>query len=291
ADLVDADQRILERAALVTALLLLFDRTVAEAEGRVRGELLGDILAVPPPAESTARAAAGPVRDPEGIRQRARLLDIDLDAPHVVVVADVAHGQRERASSWAAGFATSRHGLAAVRGERVGLLLPGEDPADPARRVCKDLTTLLGKPVTVGGSGPGTGPEAIASAYAEAERCTDALLALGRAGQAAGGAELGFLGLLLSERRDTAGYVTATIGPVIAYDARRGTALLATLEAYFAAGGSASKAAEALHVHVNTVTQRLERIGQLIGATWQQPETALEVQLALRLHRLRAHPR
>ncbi|MGH3738143.1 MAG: GAF domain-containing protein, partial [Micromonosporaceae bacterium] len=47
ADLVDADQRILERAALVTALLLLFDRTVAEAEGRVRGELLGDILAVP----------------------------------------------------------------------------------------------------------------------------------------------------------------------------------------------------------------------------------------------------
>ncbi|GAB3958625.1 hypothetical protein GCM10027614_76490 [Micromonospora vulcania] len=32
-ELVDADQRILERAALVTALLLLFRRTVAEAEG------------------------------------------------------------------------------------------------------------------------------------------------------------------------------------------------------------------------------------------------------------------
>ena len=46
-------------------------------------------------------------------------------------------------------------------------------------------------------------------------------------------------------------------------------------------------AAELLHVHVNTVTQRLERVGQLIGTDWQQPERALEVQLALRLHRLR----
>jgi len=42
-----------------------------------------------------------------------------------------------------------------------------------------------------------------------------------------------------------------------------------------------------LHVHVNTVTQRLDRVGQLLGPQWQRPERALEVQLALRLHRLR----
>ena len=40
-------------------------------------------------------------------------------------------------------------------------------------------------------------------------------------------------------------------------------------------------------MHVNTVTQRLERVGQLLGPDWQKPERALEVQLALRLHRLR----
>jgi DNA-binding PucR family transcriptional regulator len=60
-----------------------------------------------------------------------------------------------------------------------------------------------------------------------------------------------------------------------------------TLEAYFGVGGSLARAAELLHVHVNTVTQRLERIGQLLGADWQRPERALEVQLALRLQRLR----
>ena len=48
------------------------------------------------------------------------------------------------------------------------------------------------------------------------------------------------------------------------------------------------RAAAALHVHVNTVAQRLERIGTLLGAGWQEPDRALEIQLALRLHRLGA---
>jgi DNA-binding PucR family transcriptional regulator len=41
-------------------------------------------------------------------------------------------------------------------------------------------------------------------------------------------------------------------------------------------------------VHVNTVTQRLERLATLLGDDWQRPERALEIQLALRLHRLRS---
>jgi DNA-binding PucR family transcriptional regulator len=59
------------------------------------------------------------------------------------------------------------------------------------------------------------------------------------------------------------------------------------LEAYFGAGGSPGRAAEVLHVHVNTVSQRLNRIASLLGADWQRPERAVDLQLALRLHRLR----
>jgi DNA-binding PucR family transcriptional regulator len=36
-------------------------------------------------------------------------------------------------------------------------------------------------------------------------------------------------------------------------------------------------------VHVNTVTQRLDRIGRLLGRDWSSPDRALEIQLALRL--------
>jgi hypothetical protein len=273
--LVDADQRILERAALVTALLLLFRRTVAEAEGRVRGELLDDLI-------------AQPVRDPDALRSRARRLGVDLDAGHVVVaVADAGGGAlRQRALSWAASYASARGGLAAARDGLVVLMLPGGDAGAVARCVARDLGRVLGRPVTAGSCGPATGPERVAGAFRDADRCVTALVALGRVGDGASVTELGFVGLLLGAERDVDGFLTATIGPVVEYDARRGTALVKTLEAYFGVGGSLARAAESLHVHVNTVTQRLDRIGQLLGADWQKPEHALEVQLALRLHRL-----
>lgn len=37
---------------------------------------------------------------------------------------------------------------------------------------------------------------------------------------------------------------------------------------------------------MNTVVQRLERIGRLLGEDWNTPARTLEIQLALRLHRL-----
>ncbi|MEV0608563.1 helix-turn-helix domain-containing protein [Polymorphospora rubra] len=283
-ELVDADQRILERAALVTALLLLFRRTVAEAESRVRGELLDDLI-------------ARPVHDAEALRGRARRLGVDLDDPHVLVAVgdDAIAGTgsaRQRVLSWATTYASTRGGLAAARNGRVVLMLPGGDAGGCARAVSRDLSRITGRPVTAGASGPSTGPASLAAAFREADRCLTALAALGRSGQGASTGELGFVGLLLGAvgddaDRDVTRFLTDTVGPVVDYDARRGTALVKTLEAYFGVGGSLARAAEQLHVHVNTVTQRLDRVGQLLGPDWQRPERALEVQLALRLHRLR----
>ncbi|MER7475997.1 helix-turn-helix domain-containing protein, partial [Micromonospora sp. NPDC000018] len=199
---------------------------------------------------------------------------------------------RQRVLSWATTYASTRGGLAAARDGRVVLMLPGRDAGGSARAVARDLSRVTGRPVTAGASGPSTGPASLATTFAEADRCLTALGALGRSGQGASTAELGFVGLLLGAvgdggDKDVERFLTATVGPVVDYDARRGTALVKTLEAYFGVGGSLARAAELLHVHVNTVTQRLERVGQLLGADWQKPERALEVQLALRLHRLR----
>ncbi|WP_040691589.1 PucR family transcriptional regulator, partial [Nocardiopsis lucentensis] len=128
--------------------------------------------------------------------------------------------------------------------------------------------------------------ETFRDAFTEATRCLQTLRALGREGDAATADDLGFSGLLLSQDRDVPGFVTAALGPLLEYDARRGTLLVETLRAYFAAGGNLSRAKDDLHIHVNTVAQRLERVGQLIGADWQRPDRALELQLALHLHGL-----
>ncbi|MFF9000441.1 helix-turn-helix domain-containing protein [Streptomyces achromogenes] len=283
------DQRTLERAAMVTSLLLLARRSAAEAEQRVRGELLDDLL--------DARD-----RDPRLLRERAGRLQADLDATHVVLAArldgpaadaDEEAAARRRLWSAASHLAATRRGLAAARDGGTVLLLPlgaGDTATEVARRTARHLGTAVHQPVTVGASAPVTGlarhPETVAAAYAEGRRCLDALRLLGRAGDGAAAEDFGFLGLLLAGDRDIAGFVERTIGPVVSYDERRGTELVRTLDAYFEGGMSPARTKDALHVHVNTVAQRLERVGRLLGPDWQTPARALEIQLALRLHRL-----
>ncbi|WP_322500527.1 helix-turn-helix domain-containing protein [Streptomyces rochei] len=283
------DQLTLERAAMVTSLLLLARRSAAEAEQRVRGELLDDLL--------DARD-----RDPRLLGDRARRLGADLTATHVVLAArldatapDADHEADARRRLWAAAshLAATGHGLAAARDGGTVLLLPlarGDDATDLARRTARHLGTAVHEAVTVGASAPVedlvTHPDAVAAAYTEARRCLDALGLLGRSGDGAAAEDFGFLGLLLAGDRNVTGFVDRTIGPVVAYDERRGTDLVRTLDAYFACGMSPARTKDELHVHVNTVAQRLERVGRLLGDDWQSPGRALEIQLALRLHRL-----
>ncbi|GAB7101161.1 helix-turn-helix domain-containing protein [Thermobifida fusca] len=266
-------QRILERAAVVTALLLLIRRSATEAEHRVRGDLLDELLDTPD-------------RDPESLRQRAARLGADITVPHVVAVAESPGADVGRLRLAAMHIAETTGGLAGIRGGRVVLVLPGTDPTAVGRRIGADLGVAVNGPVTVGVAGPVEALPGFRSSFTEALRCLQTLQALGRTGEVAAPTDLGFLGLLLGDDRDVDGFVTATLGPLLDYDARRKTALVDTLRAYFAAGGNLSRAKDALHVHVNTVSQRLERISQLIGDDWQEPSRALEIQLALRLHGL-----
>lgn len=285
------DQLTLERAAMVTSLLLLARRSAAEAEQRVRGELLDDLL--------DARDG-----DPRLLRERASMLHADLDATHVVLAArldgtapdaDEEAAARRRLWSAASHLAATRHGLAAARDGGTVLLLPlspGDTATELARRTARQLGTAVHETVTVGASGPVqhlvVHPDTVAAAYAEGRRCLEALRLLGRSGGGAAAEDFGFLGLLLAGDRDIAGFVDRTIGEVVAYDERRGTDLIRTLDAYFTCGMSPARTKDELHVHVNTVAQRLERVARLLGDDWQSPARALEIQLALRLHRLSA---
>ncbi|MDX6353910.1 MAG: hypothetical protein QOF98_813 [Streptomyces sp.] len=274
APLDGTDRVILERGVLVTALLLLCRSSLAQAEERVRGELLTDLL--------TGRHA-----DSFAVRERARRLGTDLDEPYVVAVAACEGVPAERIATAAGAWVRARRGLAGRHEGRTVLLVPGGDPSAVAHDIAAELRTALARPVTVGAGGPIAGPAA-PEAYAEAVRCLGALRALGRDGSAAAMADLGFLGLVLGRQADTDGFVNRVLGPLAAYDERRGTRLLHTVESYFEHGQSLARTSEALHVHVNTVTQRLERVGRVLGEQWNTPQRALETQLALQLRRVLA---
>ncbi|WP_405010942.1 PucR family transcriptional regulator [Kitasatospora sp. NBC_01539] len=259
-------------AQTVGLLALLADRSTAVAEGPLRDELFEDLL-------------AGPARSARQLGERARRLGIDPGAPYVVLVARPEGGEQGKAIVWASSYAYRMAGLKSQHGDCISLLVPGSDASAAARAVSGELAPLLGHPVSVGAAGPAAGLDAVAGLHREAVRCLDVLIALDGAGSTASTEDLGFVGLLLAEDNDIGGFIDSALGPVLQYDNERFTDLARTLEVYFAAGGSPTRAAETLHVHANTVSRRLERIGELLGPGWQKPERGLEIQLALRLLR------
>ncbi|MEU2982395.1 helix-turn-helix domain-containing protein [Streptomyces hirsutus] len=276
-DTTAVDVRLLERTAVVAALLQLFTRSLAAAEARVRGDLLDDLLS------GTARAGTA-------LDERAQRLGYQPHRPHTVLVTHVPARQLPLLSAATAEVAASRKGLSTVRDGFAVLTLPSSDAALTGRQIAGSLSLRLGTPVTVGAAGPVTDSGGLPSAYGEALACARVLLRLERAGDSATVQELGYTGLLLGGTATVSGFVDRMLGPVVRHDEQRDAELLTTLETYFATGRSPARSADHLHVHPNTVTQRLDRIKRLLDLDWSDPDKTLDLQLALRLNRvLRPH--
>ncbi len=270
-----AGRRTIERGALVTALVLLFSRSVAEAEDRVRGELLADLL-------------AGRDTDPTRLVERARRQRADLESASVVAVAAVDGLDRHRAAQIAARYAGELRGLGGDHDGRAVLVVPGDDAVSVGTQL-RERIRSAGGTATVGVVTADPGPQSLAAAYPEALRCLTTLLTLGRAGEVSDPAGLGLARLVLGDSgpAELDAFIASAIGPVLEYDERRGTELVETLEAWFAAGSRPAETAKQLHIHPNTVAQRLDRIGRLLGDGWRDPSRSLDLQMALRLWRLR----
>ncbi|WP_433271464.1 helix-turn-helix domain-containing protein [Actinosynnema sp. CS-041913] len=273
-DLTAPARQRLRLYARVAVLVIRRDKLTTGHDGEVRERLLDDAL-----------GDGG--RVPRLLTERARRIGLDLTRPYLMVAARPENGIQGRANAWASAYARRTGGLRSSRNGRLIMLLPGGDAGVVARDVAAAMAAELGKPVSVGAAGPLTGAESVRRGYREAIRCLDAVTALGVEGGAASVYELGFVGALVSPDQDVGGFIEAAIGPVLEYDRERFTDLVATLQAYFDAGGSPTYAAERLHVHTNTVTRRLDRMKELLGQDWQKPAQALEIQLALRLLRVR----
>ncbi len=77
-------------------------------------------------------------------------------------------------------------------------------------------------------------------------------------------------------------YATRVLGKVLEYDERNDASLRATLEAFMSCSGSWSRTAQALHLHVNSVRYRIERVEELTGRDLSRLEDRIDVFLALR---------
>ena len=270
-ELSPSQVRTLERAAMMVALVLLTRERVAAAEHRAMGDLISGLL-------------KQPQDDLESLRRGARRYGVALDRPLSVVVLHLIEA-RSTQTVQVARAALSGSGLVGhFNGELVVVIHDDSDGEAMATRMQHELASVSRGPITAGVVRAGDGGE-LPDAYRRASQCLKLLLTLGRDGAVGTEAALSPYALLLSERgrAEVERFLDQMLAPLLDWDARRNTDLTRTLLTYFDCSRSTAAAASALHIHPNTLRQRLDKIATLLP-DWNEPTRALDLHLALRLH-------
>jgi DNA-binding PucR family transcriptional regulator len=78
-------------------------------------------------------------------------------------------------------------------------------------------------------------------------------------------------------------YRARVLGPLLEHDRRHRSDLIGTLTVYLDCSGSWSACAARMHVHVNTLRYRIERIEALTGRNLRRLADQTDLLLALRL--------
>jgi GAF domain-containing protein len=266
------DVRSLELAAHVVGLLILKENATADAADRLSGELLTELIVSSPDVTATQRA-------------RALSRGIELDALDMVVVVDSALTAADAVRHLHA-IAREHSGLAGEHLGRATMLVPAEDPEQLVQDLQVRLRRSLGAPVAVIG-------ERVRShdwgrAFSRATRCLAVARHLGAADLGATTERFALYAMVFDVERkaELERFLEESIGPLLRYDAQRSTDLVTTLEAYFDNDGNLRRTAGALHVHLNTLLKRLDRISSVLDRDWRGGDD-LHLRLAVRLESLR----
>ncbi len=225
----------------------------------------------------------------------------DLTAPYLMVCAEPA-GPREQASGdWRVAAEELGRGLAELAprsaieagpGPVRALLAFGQSrrqSADALLRECRELGNRNG--AAIGVSELRNLPADAATAYREARDAATIARALVGDGGAIAYSQVGAYRYLVQIGADDAprDRMREAVDLLIAYDRKRRTALLDTLERYLSERRSVLESARALFVHPNTLRQRLSRIEQLTGLKLDEDDL-LSLELAIKLARLHGRP-
>ena len=271
-ELTDLQRSALQQGATVMALEMMKERAALEAEWRLRGELLEEIL-----------QADGSWSD--GLLLRSERLGVDLDEERCLVVIEPFESHEARDLQFVVRATFHRDlgdgtALLATRGERVLVALAqAPEAAAAAVRLLVEKAEKSGVPAVAGLS---TLRRNLAVALREAGAAVGLARKAG-AGRIVTHESLGSLRFLL-DAPDTGQMVEMVrdlLGPVAAHDRKRGGGgILETLRAYLAVGGNRSAVADQCHIHVSTVKYRMRKASELLDMPLSDARARFELTLA-----------
>lgn len=270
------DVRAVEHATVVTALELLRARTAAEVEQRIRGSLVADLLG----ADETGMPA---------VLDRARRLGWDLSGAQTLIAVRPATERMLATADRFVAQVTPRPLVALHRGDLV-LVWPG--PRRSSAAVAGRLIDTLTATDTVGHAAA-MSRQVVVNELPSAFRTVHGALDLAGDRGSSTVIDLDEISIdhLLLQLDDPARlreFASSILGRAADYDRTRSTQLLHTARVLLDHGLDRRAAAAALHLHPNTVAQRVRRLEELTNLNLARPGDLLQLTAALTVARIAA---
>ena len=254
-----------------------------------REEMRGDLL---------ERLLTGRFTDAEAIRRRLSLIGLPLLAESSrVAVLDSDTATETRTSRFIEDVrATFPQSQASHRGTTLVLVLATAESEESVSRL---LTELIGReearrevPKLIAGMGRrATTLHEIAISFNEARAAHSVACSAegGNDEETVGAARvvsarsLGLQGLASMPASQLRATVRDTLGPVLDHDAARGTDYLETVRTYLRHDRHLGGTAAELHLHYNTVRNRIARIEELLRLSFDRPDDRFRTETAVRM--------
>lgn len=295
-----AERRIVERATIMTALILSRRRVAQEAEWRVSRDLLDALL------------ARGKRLEPKAVLDWGRRFGVDLGTPHVLLVVRLSEddgtesvdgGEADAFYDFNTRVLLSRmqqvlkgasvQAVATARSSEVVGLVPvemehrsGRSPRELAHLLLRDLRQPGGPELSVAISPECARGKDYPGAYETARQALRLLAESGSGGRIVDARNLGVYRVLLdaSDPGELARFAHDVLRPLEDHDASHRVGLVETLRTFLRSGSSTVAASAKLFVHPNTVRYRVNRIQELLGMSLSNEEDRLQVTLAMMIH-------
>jgi purine catabolism regulator len=281
--LTDLDELAIDQAATVTALVMLQERAVREAQQVIRGDFLSQLLNLDGEPDST-------------FLEQARVASYRFDQPHQILFVVWQPVAGATAAQLAARLEqrlhnANGHSLVVLRERGIAVVVEAKTSSAGQALAAQLLADLdhPSQPVTIGVGQVHADERSLRRSYEEAQEAAEIGRRMGPNARVLCFWELGLLDWLYRLGRevlDDNPYV-GIVATLAAHDQRTEGDLVRTLEAYLDSGGALAKAAGILTVHRNTLLYRISRIEEIADVDLRNVEQRLNLHVALKAHHLK----
>ena len=290
-------RRAFEHGVTVLALELSRERATAEAERRLRGDLMEELLVDDLTEAEAARLVDRASRMGYRLRQSMWVAAVEADDPAAAqALSDRSVAPRIIRAVTA--LADQQHPGAIVvsRGGSIVMLVPGSAHFDQVERFALGAITAAGglsggNSFSCGISGTQGGPADLHRLLGQARMAVRVGRRRQHQGEVHAHRRLAAERLLASVSSDElSAFIDEWLGPLerLETQGKAAAPLVATIDALAACGWSPKAAARRLNVHVNTLLYRVRRVREIAGHDLDDTDVRLALALALRAREMAA---